>query len=171
MEVSPNAAHYGLADLEKDFDVTIITQNIDNLHERAGSSKIIHLHGELFKSQSTLDPRLVYDMDSWEIKLGDKCEKGSQLRPFIVWFGEMVPMMEPAIEAAEEADLFVVVGTSLLVYPAASLIQYTRRSIPKYIIDVNIPETGLRENLTTIQKTASEGVKELKELLKRDDGL
>ncbi|WP_186758659.1 SIR2 family NAD-dependent protein deacylase [Echinicola salinicaeni] len=163
--VSPNAAHYGLADLENDFDVTIITQNIDNLHERAGSSKIIHLHGELFKSQSTLDPNLVYDMDSLEIKLGDKCEKGSQLRPFIVWFGEMVPMMDPAIKATQEADIFVVIGTSLLVYPAASLLQYTNPSTPTYIIDINIPETGLKDNLTVIQETASKGVSKLKEFL------
>ncbi|UCS92365.1 NAD-dependent deacylase [Echinicola marina] len=166
LDVKPNAAHYGLAELENDFDVTIITQNIDNLHERAGSTNIIHLHGELFKSQSTLDPKLVYDMDSWEIKLGDKCEKGSQLRPFIVWFGEMVPMMNPAIKAAQEADIFVVIGTSLQVYPAASLIQYTNHSTQKYIIDVNIPITGLKENLTIIQEQASIGVGKLRQLLK-----
>ncbi len=128
LKVKPNQAHIGLAELEKWYDVTIVTQNIDNLHERAGSSKVIHLHGEIFKSQSTIDPHLVYEMEGWEIKIGDKCEKGSQLRPFVVWFGEMVPMMEPAIEAAMEADIFAVVGTSLLVYPAAGLIQYTPKA-------------------------------------------
>ncbi|GAB3661075.1 NAD-dependent deacylase [Echinicola sediminis] len=169
LEVKPNGAHLGLAKLEKWFDVTVVTQNVDNLHERAGSSKVIHLHGELFKSQSTLDPSLVYDMDHWEIKLGDKCEKGSQLRPFIVWFGEMVPMMEPAIRAAQEADIFAVVGTSLLVYPAASLIEYTDTAIPKYIVDVKIPQLGFISNLTSIEATASVGVNNLMELLTSDE--
>lgn len=155
----PNEAHLELAKLEKFFDVTIITQNVDNLHEKAGSSKIIHLHGELFKSQSTLDPNLIYNMDGWQINLGDKCEKGSQLRPYIVWFGEMVPMMEPAIDAAADADIFAVIGTSMMVYPAASLIQYTKRNIPKYIIDVKIPETGALENLCEIEAPASRGTK------------
>lgn len=169
LEVKPNGAHLDLAKLEKWFDVTVVTQNVDNLHERAGSSKVIHLHGELFKSQSTLDPSLVYDMDHWEIKLGDKCEKGSQLRPFIVWFGEMVPMMEPAIRAAQEADIFAVVGTSLLVYPAASLIEYTDAAIPKYIVDVKIPQLGFINNLTSIEATASVGVHNLIELLTSDE--
>lgn len=159
----PNEAHLELAKLEEHFDVTIVTQNVDNLHEKAGSSKIIHLHGELFKSQSTLDPSLVYEMDGWEIKVGDKCEKGSQLRPFIVWFGEMVPMMEPAIDVAMEADIFAVIGTSMLVYPAAGLIQYAKKNIPKYIIDVRIPETGFIENLRKIEAPASVGAKIMSE--------
>lgn len=159
----PNEAHLELARLEEQFDVTIVTQNVDNLHEKAGSSKIIHLHGELFKSQSTLDPSLVYEMDGWEIKVGDKCEKGSQLRPFIVWFGEMVPMMEPAIDVAIEADIFAVIGTSMLVYPAAGLIQYAKKNIPKYIIDVRIPETGFIENLRKIEAPASVGTKIMSE--------
>jgi NAD-dependent deacetylase len=167
LNAQPNAAHLGLAELEKDYDVTIVTQNVDSLHERAGSSQVIHLHGELFKSQSTVDPSLVYEMDHWELKLGDKCEKGSQLRPYIVWFGEPVPKMEEAIEAAMEADIFAVVGTSLLVYPAAGLIQYADRKIPKYIIDIKVPEVGLVENLIKIEATASEGVRQMMgELLK-----
>ena len=166
LEVKPNDAHVKLAELENDFDVTIVTQNVDNLHERAGSTNVIHLHGELFKSQSTVDPSLVYEMDHWEIKLGDKCEKGSQLRPFIVWFGELVPMMEPAIKAAQQADIFAVVGTSMLVYPAAGLIQYTHIDIPKFIIDVKIPELGYIHNLTAIEEIASVGVCKMAKMLK-----
>ncbi|AWW33333.1 NAD-dependent deacylase [Echinicola strongylocentroti] len=166
MEVKPNGAHYGLAKLEKDFDVTIVTQNVDNLHERAGSSNVIHLHGELFKSQSTFDPSLIYDVDHWEIKIGDKCEKGSQLRPFIVWFGEMVPMMDTATRAAQEADIFAVIGTSMLVYPAAGLIQYTSKDIPKYIIDVKIPDIGHVHNLITIEDIASSGVSKFMSMIK-----
>src|SRR5690554_6112318 len=169
LDVKPNGAHLGLVELEKYFDVTIVTQNVDFLHEQAGSTKVIHLHGELFKSQSTLDPSLVYQMDHWELKLGDKCERGAQLRPYIVWFGEPVPLMELAIEAAMEADIFAVIGTSMLVYPAAGLIQYTPDSIPKYIIDINdikIPDLGFLENVTKIEATASDGVKQMtKELL------
>jgi NAD-dependent deacetylase len=159
LTVQPNEAHYQLAQLENFFDVTIITQNIDNLHERAGSSNIIHLHGELFKSQSTLDPGLVYDMDGWEIKTGDKCTKGSQLRPFIVWFGENVPMMEPAIDETLNADIFAVIGTSLAVYPAAGLLGYADKIIPKYIIDVKIPLVSYVENLHKIEATATAGTK------------
>lgn len=157
LSCQPNEAHLELARLEEFFDVTIVTQNVDNLHEKAGSSKVIHLHGELFKSQSTLDPSLVYDMEGWEIKIGDKCEKGSQLRPYIVWFGEMVPMMDVAIDIAREADIFAVIGTSMLVYPAAGLIQYAKNGIPKYIIDIKIPETGFIENLVKIEAPASVG--------------
>lgn len=165
LTVMPNEGHKELVRLEKYFDVTIITQNVDNLHEKAGSSNVIHLHGELFKSQSTVDPRLVYDIEGWEIKLGDKCEKGSQLRPFIVWFGEMVPMIEPAIEVASEADIFAVIGTSLLVYPAAGLIQYAPSGIPKYIIDVDIPQIASTGNLRKIVAPASTGTKEMAEEL------
>jgi NAD-dependent deacetylase len=166
LNCKPNEAHLELARLEEHFDVTIVTQNVDNLHEKAGSTKIIHLHGELFKSQSTLDPALVYDMEGWELKLGDKCEKGSQLRPYIVWFGEMVPMMEAAIEAALDADIFAVIGTSMLVYPAAGLVQYASKSIPKYIVDVKIPQTGYIENLKTIEAPASLGTKAMSDQIK-----
>ena len=163
LSVLPNEAHNELVRLEDFFDVTIITQNIDNLHERAGSSNIIHLHGELFKSQSTLDPKLVYEMNGWEIKTGDKCDKGSQLRPFIVWFGENVPLMETAIESTLKADIFVVIGTSLVVYPAAGLIGYSPKNSPKYIIDIKIPEVSYFEHLHKIEAPASVGTKIMSE--------
>lgn len=161
LTVMPNEGHKELVRLEEFFDVTIITQNVDNLHERAGSSNVLHLHGELFKSQSTVDPRLVYEMEGWEIKLGDKCEKGSQLRPFIVWFGELVPMIEPAMDISAKADIFVVIGTSLNVYPAAGLIRYASETCPKYIIDVKVPETGVIPNLKKIEAPASIGTKQM----------
>lgn len=158
LKAQPNAAHLQLAQLEREFDVTIITQNVDDLHERAGSSHVIHLHGELFKSQSTVDPSLVYQMDHCELNIGDTCEKGAQLRPFIVWFGEQVPMMEAAIAATENAAVFAVIGTSLLVYPAAGLISYAPTSIPKFVIDIQLPEIVYGENLIKIQDKASSGV-------------
>lgn len=163
LSVQPNQAHFELTRLEQFFDVTIITQNVDNLHERAGSSNILHLHGELFKSQSTLDPRLVYEMAGWEINIGDKCEKGSQLRPFIVWFGENVPMIETAIKATSKADIFAVIGTSLAVYPAAGLIAYSQKNAPKYIIDVKIPEISNFDRLHKIEAPASVGTKIMSE--------
>ncbi|MCH7398082.1 NAD-dependent deacylase [Belliella sp. DSM 107340] len=159
--VKPNEAHLELARLEKYFDVTIITQNVDNLHEKAGSNNVIHLHGELFKSQSTMDPSLVYKMDGWELNIGDKCERGSQLRPFIVWFGEMVPMIEPAIDIVSKADIFAVIGTSLLVYPAAGLIQYAPKSCIKFIIDVKTPDLGNIHKLYPIEGLASVGTKKM----------
>lgn len=165
LSAQPNQAHLQLASLEGEYDVTIITQNVDDLHERAGSTKVIHLHGELFKSQSTLDPRLVYHMDHWELNIGDKCEKGSQLRPFIVWFGEQVPMMDVAVEAVENADIFAVIGTSLLVYPAAGLINYARWETPKFLIDIQVPTVPQVGNLTKIQAKASSGTAEMIRLL------
>ncbi len=158
LKAEPNIGHKILAALEKHFDVTVITQNVDHLHEKAGSSKVIHLHGELFKSRSTLDESLIYDIEGWELKIGDKCERGSQLRPHIVWFGEMVPMMEVAAKLAEQADIFLVVGTSLLVYPAASLIHYVPGDAPIYIVDPNLPETGLGDRVKKIQEKASTGM-------------
>ena len=140
MDAKPNAGHLILAELEKDFDVQIITQNVDNLHEKTGSTKVLHLHGEIFKARSTRNPELVYDIKGWELNLGDKCELGSQLRPHIVWFGEAVPMIEPAAELAHDADIFVVVGTSLAVYPAAGLVNFVRRNVPIYVVDPHIPE-------------------------------
>lgn len=162
-DAKPNAAHYGLAELEKDFDVTIITQNIDDLHERAGSTNIIHLHGEIFKMCSE-DKRLVCDITE-DIKLGALAEDGSQYRPFIVWFEEPVPKIEEAIPVIYNADIFIVVGTSLAVYPAAGLINYAKRDIPKFIIDKKIPYTSSIYNLTAIEKPATEGVGELKRIL------
>ena len=163
--VEPNDGHKGLKDLEEDFNVTIITQNVDDLHERANSSNILHLHGEITKVRSTLHPELVYDVRYKDIVLGDKCEKGAQLRPHIVWFGEMVPMLEKAASLTATADILVIIGTSMVVYPAASLYRYAPENTPVYIIDPDIPEVYI-PNLTKIQKGASEGVKELTKLLK-----
>lgn len=160
----PNSAHTGLAELEKDFDVTIITQNIDDLHERAGSSNVMHLHGEIFKMRSVTDPKLIYNIQG-DINVGDIAEDGGQLRPHIVWFDEQVPMIEPAIELMQRAEIFVIVGTSLLVYPAAGLINYAPLNIPTFIIDKNIPYTPSVGNLIAIEKTATEGIKELQKLL------
>ena len=163
---NPNAAHIGLAALEKDFDVTIITQNIDDLHERGGSTKVLHLHGEIFKMRSEDDEQRIYDIRG-DIMLGDKAGDGAQLRPNIVWFEEPVPMMEEAIPVAYSADIFVVVGTSLVVYPAAGLINYVSAIAPKYIIDKQVPFTQNFHNVTAIEKPATEGVKELLRLLKK----
>jgi len=165
MDAKPNRGHLILKELEEYFDVNIITQNVDNLHEKAGSANILHLHGQLFQSRSTTDPRLVYDMDHWELKLGDKCEKGSQLRPHIVWFGEAVPMMEPAIEITTEADILLVVGTSLVVYPAAGLVNYTQSNVPVFIIDPQKPDISVHPRLHFIQEPATTGMERLKKNL------
>jgi len=165
LAAQPNQGHKVLAELEKYFEVTVITQNVDDLHEKAGSSNIIHLHGELFKSRSTLDEQLIYDIEGWELKLGDKCERGSQLRPHIVWFGEMVPMMEIAAQEADRADIFVVVGTSLLVYPAAGLIHNVGSDVPIYIVDPSVPETGLGSRVKKIAESASTGLVKVREEL------
>ncbi|WP_420851740.1 SIR2 family NAD-dependent protein deacylase [Pontibacter litorisediminis] len=164
--VKPNAAHIALADLEQDFDVRIITQNVDDLHERAGSTHVIHLHGKLFESPSTLDPTLVYPIDGWELKKGDKCERGSQLRPNIVWFGEPVPMMEKAIAETLQADIFLVVGTSLVVYPAASLVDYVDADVPVFVVDPNLPSIRVRPNLHRYEEKASTGMEKVAKLLR-----
>lgn len=166
----PNAAHTGLAELEKDFDVTIITQNIDDLHERAGSSRVLHLHGEIFKMRSIVDEKVHYEIRG-DIMLGDKADDGFQLRPHIVWFGEAVPMMEQAAVIVQQCDYFVVIGTSLQVYPAASLLYYTQQHLPKFIIDKKIPQTERQSNLTLIEMPATEGVKELRRILSRQLGM
>jgi len=165
LDAKPNAGHTILADLEEHFSITVITQNVDNLHERAGSTNVIHLHGELFKSRSTLDPSLVYDIDGWELNLGDKCEKGSQLRPNIVWFGEMVPMMEVAVGETVTADILIVIGTSLQVYPAAGLIEYAKKTTPIYVIDPNMPYIPHRLNLHLFEEVGSVGMKKVQEEL------
>ncbi|WP_347156973.1 SIR2 family NAD-dependent protein deacylase [Pontibacter chitinilyticus] len=165
-EVKPNAGHLALADLEKDFEVRIITQNVDNLHERAGSSHVLHLHGKLFESRSTQDPTLVYPIEGWELKLGDKCERGSQLRPNIVWFGEPVPMMEKAIEEALQADIFMVVGTSLVVYPAAGLVDIVPDEVPVFVIDPKMPELRHHPNLHLYEENASTGMQKVAALLR-----
>jgi len=164
-QVKPNAAHYFLADLETKFDVQIITQNVDDLHERGGSTNVMHLHGKLTHAKSTLDENLRYDIGYKDINIGDNCEKGAQLRPHIVWFGEAVPMMEKAAPICHKADAFVVIGTSMVVYPAASLIEYVPHHIPKFIIDPHLPDLSFVQNLTCIKATATEGVKQLGKLL------
>jgi NAD-dependent deacetylase len=161
---NPNAAHYGLVELEKHFNITIITQNIDDLHERAGSTNVLHLHGEIFKMRSTMDESLIYEIRG-DIALGDKAEDGGQLRPHIVWFEEPVPKIEEAVPLVYAADVFVVVGTSLAVYPAAGLINYVEINTPKYVIDKKIPYLSPMKNLTAIEKPATEGVEELIRLL------
>jgi NAD-dependent deacetylase len=168
LESKPNEAHNILAELESHFNVTIITQNVDNLHERAGSGNIIHLHGELFKSRSTADENLVYDMEGWELNIGDTCEKGSQLRPHIVWFGEMVPMMDVAARETMKADIYLVVGTSLVVYPAAGLLDYAGSEIPKFIVDPNMPEVSKRPNLYLIEEKASTGMQKVRDVLLKE---
>lgn len=165
LEVQPNEGHRILAELESLFDVTIVTQNVDNLHERAGSTNVLHLHGSLFQSRSTIDESLVYEIEGWELKLGDLCEKGSQLRPHIVWFGELVPMIEVAAAAAAKADVFLVVGTSMVVYPAAGLIHYVPHHVPKFVVDPNLPDVGHIPNLTMVGEKASSGLRRVKEAL------
>ncbi len=164
LESKPNAGHLGLVDLEKDFEVHIITQNVDDLHERAGSKNVLHLHGELKKARSSVDESLIYDINGWELKFGQKCAKGSQLRPHIVWFGEAVPAMEEAIPIAESADIMVVIGTSLNVYPAAGLVNYVRKGTPIFVVDPERPSVYIR-NVTYIQEKAGRGVELLKEEL------
>ena len=157
----PNAGHFGVAKLEEHFNVYVITQNIDNLHERAGSTKILHLHGELTKARSTADPSLVYDIGYKDIKPGDVCEKGSQLRPHIVWFGEAVPNMDEAIRITSTADIFVVIGSSLNVYPAAGLIDYAPGKASLWLIDPNDVDLPVNRNVEVIREPASKGVEML----------
>lgn len=155
----PNAGHLALVELEKYFDVTIITQNVDNLHEKAGSSNVLHLHGELNKVRSVKDENLIYDIGDKAIQIGDLAEDGGQLRPHIVWFGEAVPMIEPAAAISSEADIFMVIGTSMQVYPAAGLIQFVEKNAKKYVIDPKSDEIDLPyRNLKTIAENATTGV-------------
>ncbi len=165
-DAKPNGAHYALAELESDFDVHIITQNIDDLHERAGSTNVLHLHGEILKMRSEKNEALIYPVDG-DIKMGDMAEDGVQLRPHIVWFEEAVPAMEAAAGLVLNADVFLIVGTSLVVYPAAGLVNYAPPFLPKFIVDKKIPDgIGLR-NLTAIEKPATEGMKEVTPLLRK----
>lgn len=165
MEARPNRAHEICAELEEFFDVHIITQNIDDLHERAGSKHVLHLHGEIMKARSSGDPNLIYPLNHWEIKIGDTCEKGYQLRPHVVWFGEMVPMMEPAMELTSMADIFVVVGSSLSVYPASGLIHYAPENAEKWLIDPGVFKLDHLLLMRHIRKKASEGMEILKKEL------
>lgn len=165
LAAQPNHAHQILAGLEKDYDVEIITQNIDDLHERAGSTKVTHLHGVITKSQSDRKSSLIYPIKGTEINMGDLCELGSQLRPHVVWFGEAVPMIEVAAKICSQADLFVLIGTSLAVYPAAGLIDFVPSATTKYIIDPKTPDVRRYKNTVNIEKGAIQGMAELKEIL------
>ncbi len=160
MECQPNEAHKALVDLEKKYKVNIITQNIDDLHERAGSKNILHLHGELLKVRSSLDENLIYDWHK-DLHIGDLCEKDAQLRPHIVWFGEAVPMLDRAIPYFRKADIILVIGTSMVVYPAAGLVTYAHHSVPKYVVDPNKPTLYDVSNVEYIQQPASLGVREI----------
>lgn len=166
LEKQPNDGHLACVELENYFDVDIITQNIDDLHERAGSQKVLHLHGEIRKAQSSLNPNLTYEMDGWEIKLGDKCELGSQLRPHVVWFGEPVPKMDEAINIIGKADILVVVGTSLQVYPAAGLLNYCPNSCKVFLIDPNELDTStFYQSIEHIKEKAGVGLPRLSKTL------
>lgn len=173
LEVKPNRGHELLAELEQNFNVTIITQNVDNLHERAGSTHVVHLHGELTKVTSSYqpnNPNYIKELkpEQYEVKMGDTAEDGSQLRPFIVWFGEAVPMIETAIHYTEQADIFVIIGTSLNVYPAAGLLNYVPYGVPVYLIDPKEVKISSGRQVNVIRKGASEGVYELKKILLKD---
>ncbi len=171
LEAAPNEAHIALAKLEGKYDVDIITQNVDDLHERGGSSKVLHLHGELKKVRSSIDPSLVYELKGWELKRGDLCDKGSQLRPHIVWFGEPVPLIPEAVRLVEQADILIIIGTSLQVYPAAGLVNYAFAGAPKFYIDPKAVSVPYIPNLEIIKKTAGEGVPELVSRLMEDANL
>ena len=166
LEVSPNRGHEIIAELEKDFDVIIVTQNVDDLHERAGSSNILHLHGELRKVRSTSHPELIYELEGWELKVGDLCEKGSQLRPHIVWFGESVDKIYDAQQIVKTADILVVVGTSLNVYPAAGLVNFAPKNTPIYVIDPAKPTMMSGNKTQFITEKASVGLEKLREMIK-----
>lgn len=165
LESEPNAAHLALVDLEQYFDVRIITQNVDDLHERAGSSHVLHLHGEIRKARSTEDPDLIYPIEGPELNLGDTCEKGSQLRPHVVWFGEAVPAISEAAEISQQADIYAVVGTSLQVYPAAGLVDFVSSEVPVFVVDPGAARPGRSENVTLYREKASTGVPKLQEHL------
>lgn len=168
LECEPNAGHYALAELQEKYDVHVITQNVDDLHERAGSKQVIHLHGELRKARSVLDPSYVVELEGWELKAGDTCPKGGQLRPHIVWFGEPVPNIMRAAEITTKADILMVIGTSLLVYPAAGLIHYAPVEAEKYYIDPAANEHAMVQNLKVIRAKAGTAVPKLvRDLLKR----
>lgn len=174
LEVVPNRGHKLLAGLERDFKVTVVTQNVDNLHERAGSTNVIHLHGELTKvtsSRNPNDPRCIRELtpEQYEVKMGDLAADGTQLRPFIVWFGEAVPLIEKAVDEVMEAHVFVIIGTSLNVYPAAGLLHYVRPGVPVYLIDPKEVAVPANRKVHVIRKGASEGMEELKKMLLKEE--
>jgi NAD-dependent deacetylase len=163
LEVKPNRGHEIIAELEEFFDVVIVTQNVDNLHEKAGSTNVIHLHGSLFEARSTVNDELIYPVEGWQLNVGDVCEKGSQLRPNIVWFGEMVPLIGVAAREASQADIFLVVGTSMVVYPAAGLIDYVPYEALKYVVDPKLPTMLSLPYLKRIEEKASTGMVKVKD--------
>jgi NAD-dependent deacetylase len=165
LESEPNPGHKALAELEEFFHVEIITQNVDDLHERAGSTKVLHIHGEIRKAQSTGDPSLVYEIEGWELKRGDTCENGHQLRPHVVWFGESVTKMETALAITRQADIFAVIGTSLVVYPAAGLLDYVPQHVPIYLVDPSEMNISRYRDVEFIQEKASIGVPIMKNQL------
>jgi NAD-dependent deacetylase len=165
VKANPNPGHIALFELEKYFNVQIITQNVDDLHERAGSKNVIHLHGELRKAQSTFFSKLIYEIEGTDLNPGDLCEMGYQLRPYVVWFGEPVPKMDDAITICQKADIFLVVGTSLNVYPAASLIDYVPENCPVFLVDPNKLNIQIHRNFTFIQEKAGPGLQNLKKKL------
>lgn len=167
LKAEPNEAHRLIASWEGDFNIEVITQNIDNLHERAGSKKVLHLHGELLKVRSESNPNQIYQWEK-ELNLGDQCEAGTQLRPHVVWFGESVPMMAEAESVVQHADIFITIGTSLNVYPAANLVHYISKETDCYLIDPQIPNLNFADNWTLIQNTAYKGLKQLSGLLKKE---
>ena len=169
LKAQPNAAHYALAQLEEKHNVTIITQNIDDLHERAGSTSVLHLHGIITRSQSSINPELTYPIDGWELRMDEVCELGSPLRAHVVWFGEDVPMIEKAAAMCANAELFILSGTSLAVYPAAGLIHYVRSGVKKYIIDPKIPDVDRLTNVIKIRVKASVGLPQLVDKLIKDN--
>ena len=170
LSTEPNPAHYAIAELEKHFDVQVVTQNVDDLHERAGSKRVTHLHGELMKLRSERNSELIVPIEWWEQTLDARAEDGALLRPHIVFFGESVPMFDAATHIAAEADLMIVVGTSLAVYPAAMLVRYAKSGVPIYVVDPGTPDTSLIRNnpLTHIKARAAEGMPELAERLKAE---
>lgn len=161
LEAKPNAGHLAIAELQKHFDVQVITQNVDDLHERAGSEKVLHLHGELMKVRSSAYAELIYPVNGWEVKMGEVCERGSQLRPHIVWFGELVYEMENAIRLVSEADIFIVAGTSLNVYPAANLLDYAPAGIQKFYVDPNPELVCNFSDIRVIKEKAGTGLPQL----------
>ncbi len=171
LAAEPNAAHLALAKLEEKYQVTIITQNIDNLHERAGSTHVVHLHGVITKSQSSVRPDLIYDIEGWELRMGQTCELGSQLRPHVVWFGEPVPMIEKAARICSGADIFLIIGTSLQVYPAAGLTDFVPYDAEKYLIDPKGAASGNIPNMRVIQEKAVAGMEILMKALVSDGSI
>ena len=169
LEVEPNRAHFAITELQEKFNVQVITQNVDDLHERARNENVLHLHGELKKARSTAYPFQVYDLEEWELNVGDKCENGHQLRPHIVWFGEEVPNLQVATEIVSESDAVIIVGTSLNVYPAASLYQFAKANCPIWIIDPKADKLVYPDSITPINEKAGAALPRLVQSLLKEE--